>query len=194
MKRVIGMCAMAAAVLLATSLLWGQEAAKVEGAKSKAAAPGAKSVAEQAVDPRAARPKRPDTRELREVGPASTAPRAMPPELNRSMMQQQQLKVMQDQIARKRQDFDVYAAELKAIRKMALEEKAKKTAEYIDKLLERKEKELAAEVKVSEDRLKQVQEQMEKLAKERAQRLERTRRAQPDPAVVQPPKIEKQEK
>lgn len=201
MKSIISVCAMAVVLSLAAGLLWAQEAAKVEGAEGKVTAPGVKTAAEQAADPRTFRPKRTDMRELREPGPARTAPRSMPPELNRGMMQQQQLKVMQDQIAKKRQDFEQYAAELKAIRKMALEEKAKKTADYIDKLLERKEGELAAEVKVSEDRLKQVQEQMENLAKERSQRLERARRGQPDPAaaqpgtaVAQPPKVEKENK
>jgi len=201
MKRVISVCAMAVVLSLAAGLLWAQEAAKVEDAESKVTAPGAKTATEQAADPRTSRPKRTDMRELREPGPVRTAPRAMPPELNRGMMQQQQLKVMQDQIAKKRQDFEQYAAELKAIRKMALEEKAKKTADYIDKLLERKEGELAAEVKVSEDRFKQVQEQMEKQAQERAKRLERAgapqrdpAATQPDPAVVQPPKVEKENK
>ena len=91
------------------------------------------------------------------------------------MMHQRQIKALQSELARKRQAFMEYSGELKAIRKMALEEDAKKTAEYIDKLIARKQKEFDMAVKNTEDRTKEIRARAEKQAKEQAERYEKMR-------------------
>jgi hypothetical protein len=165
MKRSIGVALMLACT---AGILWAQQTVKKDGPDPKAAV---EKKTERPVDPRDARQKPIDTRLL------ESAPKGMPPEMLRPPMQQQQLMMMQEQMASKRRDFELYSAELKAIRKVALQEKAKKTVEHIDKLLERKEKEFATENKTSEDRVKQMQEQADRAAKERSMRLEKQRDA-----------------
>ncbi|MBE0535250.1 MAG: hypothetical protein IH624_06225 [Phycisphaerae bacterium] len=170
MKRMIGVFALASTVALAAGVLWAQEAKVNDAAKVTAG----KTAGEQTAPPRTERAKPADTRQIRQPAPTRGMP-GTPPQANPSTMQQQQLRMMQEQTTNKQRQFELYAAELKAIRKVAQDEKAKKTVAYIDKILERKEAELAAELKASEERMKQAREQMEKMTQERMQRLERQR-------------------
>ena len=119
---------------------------------------------------RDARTKRPDMRDARR--PADRDVRRRPattvrPGAARGMMHQQQIRSLQTQIDRKKQQFERYAGELKAIKKIALQEDATKTAAYIDNLLAKKEKQMASELKVSEDKIKSIHAQIEKQAKQR---------------------------
>ena len=132
---------------------------------------------------RDARPKRQDVRDVRR--PADRDVRRRPatnlrPDAARGMMHQQQIKSLQTQIERRKQQFQRNAGELKAIKKIALQEGATKTAAYIDKLLEKKEKQMATELKGPEDRIKNIQAQIEKQAKQRQEQLKKARQKKTD--------------
>ncbi len=103
------------------------------------------------------------------------------------MMHQRQIRALQSQLARKRQTFMQYSGELKAIMNMAFEEDAKKTAEYIDKLIARKQKEFDMAVKDTEDRAKEIRARAEKQAKEQAERREKMRGPRPTPPKPKDP-------
>lgn len=127
---------------------------------------------------RVARPKRQDIREVDRGADRNVRRRPatnLRPDAVRGMMHQQQLKSLQTQIDRKKQQFQRYAGELKAIKKIAVGEGATKTAAYIDKLLEKKEKQMATELKGPEDRIKNIQAQIEKQAKQRQEQLKKAR-------------------
>ncbi len=169
MRKAVTLTVAVSMLAITVGALLAQDNANTERPQTRITADKAAS---QAADPRLERQKAPDTRQiLQPQFPAGVGPQ----QITRTPVQQQQIRAMQEQMARKRSDFELYAAELKAIRKMALDEKAKKTAAYVDKILERKEAELAAQLKLDEQRIKQVQEQMEKAAAERARRLDRQR-------------------
>ena len=59
------------------------------------------------------------------------------PRMNREMMQKQQLEAIDKQIAGKRKIHEEFVGELKAIKKVALEEKAKRTAEKLQQLIDK---------------------------------------------------------
>ncbi len=95
------------------------------------------------------------------------------------MMHQQQIRTLQSRLAGKKQAFTQYSGELKAIRKMALKEGAKKTAEYIDKLIVRKQKEFDMAVKDTDDKTKVIRARVEKQAKEQAEKYKKMRGPRP---------------
>ncbi len=183
MKRWISALALLLTVALTAGILTAQETKKAPPDRSK----GYKAPPQRSVDAtkaaRAARTKRPDTRDSqRPVRPGPRRDMPQRPGTGRPMMmQQQQIKALEAQLARKKQAFMEYSGELKAIRKIALEEDAKKTAEYIDKLIARKEKEFKMSVKDTADRTKVVRARIEKQAKAQAERYRNMRGPRPTP-------------
>jgi len=180
MKKWISAPALLLTVALAAGILMAQETKKdpPDGPK------GYKAPPQRSVDaPKAARTKRPDARDSRRpVRPGTRRDIPQRPNTGRPMMmQQQQIKGLEAQLGKKKQAFMENTGELKAIRKIALQEGAKKTVEYIDKLIARKEKEFDMSTKVTADRIKKVREQIEKQAKSQAERYKKTRGPRPTP-------------
>ena len=97
------------------------------------------------------------------------------------MMQQQQVKALEAQLARKKRAFMQYSGELKAIRKIALKENAKETVEYINKLIAHKEKEFETSEKDAADKIKEARAQIEKQTKIQAERYKKMRDPRPTP-------------
>lgn len=191
MKRLISVPALLLTVALAAGILMAQETKKDPPDRPK----GYKAPPQRFVDAtkaaRTARTKRPDTRDSRRpVRPGARRDMTRKPGMGRPMMmQQQQIKGLEAQLARKKQAFMQYSGELKAIRKIALKEDAKKTAEYIDKLIARKEKEFEMSAKDTGDRIKKVRAQIEKQAKSQAERYQKTRGPRPTPPKPKGPGI-----
>lgn len=186
MKRLISVPALLLTVALAAGILMAQETKKdpPDGPKGYKAPPQRSLDATKAA--RTARAKRPDTRNSRRPGARQDMPRR--PDMRRPMMmQQQQIKSLETQLARKKQALMEDTGELKAIRKIALQEDAKKTAEYIDKLIARKEKEFEMSVKDTGDRIKKVRAQIEKQAKSQAERSQKMRGPRPTPPKPKDP-------
>ena len=183
MKRLISVSALLLTVALAAGILMAQETKKdpPDGPKGYKAPPQRSVDATRAA--RAARTKRPDSRDSRRlVRPGTRRDIPQRPNTGRPMMmQQQQIKGLEAQLGKKKQAFMENTGELKAIRKIALQEGAKKTVEYIDKLIARKEKEFDMSTKVTADRIKKVREQIEKQAKSQAERYKKTRGPRPTP-------------
>lgn len=183
MKRLISVSALLLTVAFTAGILMAQETKTdpPDGPK------GYKSPLRRSLDTtravRTARTKRPNSRNSqRPVRPGTK--RAMPQRPNTTrpmMMQQQQIKGLQVQLARKRQAFMEYSGELKAIRKIALQEDAKKTVEHIDKLIASKEKEFEKSTKGTADRIKKVRAQIEKQTKDQAERNKKKRSPRPAP-------------
>jgi len=178
MKRMIGTITLLA--FMAGSL-YAQQAEKKEASEVKGTT---EAKVERPAEGRAVRPKPADPRPQEMGAGRGVPPRGMPPE---AMRTPNYVTLIQDQFAARQRAFDAQTAELKAIRDVAQQEKAKKTVDYINKLLEKKEKEFADEKKASEDRIKQMQEQVDRIAKDRALRLERQKKeestAAPDTQV-----------
>jgi len=182
MKRWISTCALVLTTALAAGILTAQETKKDPPGQLKGYEPPARQGVEAAKAARNARTKRVDTRDA----PRPTRPgarRNMPqrPGAARGMMHQQQIRALQSQLARKKQAFAEYSGELKAIRKVALGEDAKKTVEYIDKLIARKQKEFDTAVKDTEDKTKAIRARVEKQAKEQAEKYKKMRGPRPTP-------------
>jgi len=68
--------------------------------------------------------------------------RARPPSASKDKkgMDRRRLKVMDQQIEQRKQEYTEFVAELKAAREMALKENATKTAEKLDKIIKNQEK------------------------------------------------------
>ena len=183
MKRLIGVPALLLTVALAAGILMAQETKKdpPDGPKGYKAPPKRSLDATRAA--RTGRTKRPDSRDSRRpVRPGTRRDMPRRPNTGRPMMvQQQQIKGLEAQSAKKKQAFMEYSGELKAIRKIAVQEGAKKTVEHIDKLIARKEKDFEASAKVTTDRIKKVRAQIEKQAKSQAERLKKMRESRPTP-------------
>ncbi len=74
---------------------------------------------------------------------------------------------------------------------MALKEDAKKTVEYIDKLIARKQKEFDMAVKDTDDKTKVIRAQAEKQAKEQAERNKKMRGPRRTPPKPKDPDAKK---
>ncbi len=179
MKRLISVPALLLTVALAAGILMAQGTKKDPPDRTK----GYKTPPQRSVDAmeaaRAKRAKRSGTRDARRP----VRPRApqRPDMGGPMMMQRQQIKALEAQLARKKRVFMEYSSQLKAIRKIALEEDAKKTAEYIDKLLADKEKEFEMSVKNTADKVREVRVRIEKQAKAQAERYQKKRGPRPAP-------------
>ena len=191
MKRWISTCALVLTIALAAGILTAQEAKKAPPDGSEGYKPPVRQGVEAAKAARNARTKRADTRDA----PRPTRPgarRNMPqrPGAARGMMHQQQIRALQSQLARKEQAFTEYSGELKAIREVALKEDAKKTVEYIDKLIARKQNEFDMAVKDTDDKKKVILARVEKQAKEQAEKYQKMRATRPTPPSP-PPMVER---
>ncbi|RKY09449.1 MAG: hypothetical protein DRP66_02255, partial [Planctomycetota bacterium] len=134
-------------------------------------------------------------RDARIIGPDMLDPRGpvrpgagrgMPHMSRPMMMQQRRIKGLEAQLDRKKRAFMQYSGELKAIRKLALKEDAKKTVEYINKLIARKEKAFEMSTKDTADRIKEARAQIEKQAKTKAERYRKMRDPRPTPPKPKP--------
>ncbi len=189
MKRLISVPALLLTVALAAGILMAQETKKDPPGRPKGyMAPSQRSV-DDIKAARDARFKRPDMRGSRPpVRPGARRDMPRRPDMGRPMMmQQRQIKDLEAQLARKKRAFMEYSGELKAIRKIALKEDAKKTAEFIDKIIARKEKEFEMSVKHTADMIKEVRAQNEKQTKARAERYQKMRGPRPTPPKPKEP-------
>jgi len=91
----------------------------------------------------------------------------------RGMMHAEQLKRLDEQIKGKRERHNSFIGELKAIKKLALQEKASKTAERLQELIDKHTGLFNEEVRKFEERRDRIKEQAEKQAQERLKRKER---------------------
>ena len=192
MKRWISTCALVLTIALAAGILTAQEAKKDPPDRPKGYRPPARQGVEAVKAARNARTKRADTRDAaRPARPGVRRNRLQGPGAARGMMHQQQIRALQSQLARKKHAFTEYSGELKAIRKMALEEDAKKTVEYIDKLIARKQKEFDMAVKGTEDKTKEIRARVQKQAKDQAEKDQKMRGPRPTPPKPKGPDAKK---
>ncbi|RKY12393.1 MAG: hypothetical protein DRP65_01450 [Planctomycetota bacterium] len=91
----------------------------------------------------------------------------------RGMMHAGQLKRLDEQIKDRRGRHNSFIGELKAIKKLALQEKASKTAERLQELIDKHTSLFNEEVQKLEERRDRIKELAEKRAKERLKRKER---------------------
>lgn len=185
MKRLISVPALLLAVALTAGILMAQETKKDPPDQPKGYKALPQRSAEAIKAARDARTKRPDTRDSQRPGPRRDM--LQRPDMGRPMMmRQRQIKGLETQRARKKHAFMQYSGELKAIRKIALKENAKKTVKYIDKLITRKEKEFETSVKDADDRIKKIRAQTEKQNKFQAERYQKMRGPGPTPPKPKP--------
>ena len=182
MKRLISVSALLLTVALAAGILMAQETKKdpPDGPKGYIAPPQRSIDATRAA--RDARFKRPDMRDSRRpVRPGARRDMPRRPDMRRPMTMQQQIQDLKTQLAKKKQAFRQNSGELKALRKIALQEDAKKTVESIDQLIARKEKRFKWSAKDITNRIKKVQTQIEKQPKSQAERNQKMRGQRPTP-------------
>lgn len=91
----------------------------------------------------------------------------------RGMLHAEQLRKLDDQIEEERGRHNRFVGELKAIKELALQEKAKKTAERLQELIDKSTGRFNEDVRKLEQRRDRIREQVEKQAKERLRRRER---------------------
>lgn len=91
----------------------------------------------------------------------------------RGIAHAEQLKKLSEQIKKKRGEHKEFVDELNTIKKLALEEKAKKTAKRLQQLINKSENEFKEEIEKLEQRHAKIKEQVEKQAEDRAKRRER---------------------
>ena len=91
----------------------------------------------------------------------------------RGMMHAEQLKRLDEQIEGRRERHNSFIGELKAIKELALQEKASKTAERLQELIDKHTGLFNEEVKKLEERRDRIREQAKKRAEERLKRKER---------------------
>lgn len=94
-------------------------------------------------------------------------------EMARGMLHTEQLRKLDDQIEEKRGRHNRFIGELKAIKELALQEKAAKTAERIQELIDKHTGLFNEEVRKLEQRRDRIREQAQKYAEERLRRRER---------------------
>jgi hypothetical protein len=94
-------------------------------------------------------------------------------EMARGMLHAEQLRKLDDQIEEKRGQHDKFIGELKAIKELALQEKAEKTAERLQGLIDKHTGLFNEDVRKLEQRRDRIREQAEKQAQERLKRKER---------------------
>ena len=98
--------------------------------------------------------------------------------MNRETMEKQQLETIDKQIAGKRKIHEEFVGELEAIKKVALEEKAERTAEKLQQLIDKKGKKFAETIEKYEERRQKLQDQFKKRAEGQAKRKERMQQLQ----------------
>ena len=91
----------------------------------------------------------------------------------RGMLHAEQLRKFDDQIEDKRGRHNRFVGELKAIKELALQEKAEKTAKRLQELIDKSTGQFNEDVRKLEQRRDRIREQVEKQAKERLRHRER---------------------
>lgn len=94
-------------------------------------------------------------------------------EMARGMLHTEQLRKLDEQLEEKRGRHNGFVGELKAIKELALQEKAEKTAERLQELIDKSTGRFNEDVRKLETRRDRIREQVEKQAKERLRRRER---------------------
>ena len=87
--------------------------------------------------------------------------------MDRGMMYKMQEKKLAEKLAKKEKEHGLFIAELTAIKKLAEEEKAPKTAERLQKLIDKRKGIFEKSTKGLRDQLTKVRQQAEKLAQEK---------------------------
>jgi hypothetical protein len=94
-------------------------------------------------------------------------------EFARGMMHREQLRKLDEQINQRRGEHERFVGELKAIKKLALEEKAEKTAKRIQELIDKSTGRFNEDVGKLEQKRDRTREQIEKQAEQQIRRRER---------------------
>ena len=155
------------AVLLLVMMAVGTVPAKDEKGKGKAKSP-------LSVQP-GARKKPEELGRRKRIGgtEAETERRRDREQTARGMLHAEQLRKLDKQLEEKRDQHDKFIGELKTIKELALQEKAEKTAERLQGLIDKHMGLFNEDVRKLEQRRDRIREQAEKQAKERLKRRER---------------------
>jgi len=94
-------------------------------------------------------------------------------EFARGIMHREQLRKLDEQIDQRRGEHERFVGELKAIKKLALEEKAKKTANRLQELIDKSTGRFNEDIRKLEQKRDRTREQMEKQAEQHMRRRER---------------------
>jgi hypothetical protein len=93
-------------------------------------------------------------------------------EMYRGMAHKEQLRKTNEQIEKRRGEHEKFVGELKAIKKLALEEKAEKTANRIQQLIDKSTGRFNEDIRKLEQKRDRTREQMEKQAEQHMRRRE----------------------
>lgn len=94
-------------------------------------------------------------------------------EFARGIMHKEQLRKTNEQIEKRRGEHEKFVGELKAIKKLALEEKAEKTAKRLQELIDKSTGRFNEDVRKLEQKRDRTREQIEKQAEQQMRRRER---------------------
>jgi len=143
-------------------------------AQAKNEKPKGKDKAKSPVSVEPAAEKKPEELGRRKrLGGAETARRRDREQMARGMMRAEQLRKLDEQIEAKRGRHNEFVGELKAIKELALQEKAEKTAERIQKLIDKHTGLFNEDIRKLEQRRDRIREQAQKYSEERLKRRER---------------------
>jgi len=182
MNRWISTCGLILTTALAAGMLGAQETKKDPSSQAKRFKAPVKQAVDAARTGRTVRPKRADARDARRPSlPSTGSNRPQRPDMSRDVLRRRQTMVLEGQLARMRQDYLKYSGELRAIRKIALEENAGKTVEYIDKLIARRKQDFETAAKRINDKIKEINARAGKQVGAGTDKLQKTRRPRPMP-------------
>ncbi len=163
MKR----CVVSIAILLVVALVAGTVLAEKKKGKGKAKQP-------ILVQPRVKKAPEKLGRRKRMSGEEAGAERKRDQEeMYRGMAHKEQLRKTNEQIEKRRGEHKKFVGELKAIKKLALEEKAEKTANRIQQLIDKSTGRFNEDIRKLEQKRDRTREQMEKQAEQHMRRRER---------------------
>ena len=163
MKR----CVVSIAILLVVALAAGTVLAEKKKGKGKAEQP-------ILVQPRAKKAPEKLGRRRRMSSEEARAERKRDQEaMYRGMAHKEQLRKTNEQIEKRRGEYEKFVGELKAIKSLALEEKAKKTANRIQQLIDKSTGRFNEDIRKLEQKRDRTREQMEKQAEQHMRLRER---------------------
>jgi hypothetical protein len=162
MKR----CVVSIAILLVVALVAGTVLAEKKKGKGKAEQP-------ILVQPRVEKsPEKLGRRGRMSSEEARTERKRDQEEMYRGMAHKEQLRKTNEQIEKRRGEHEKFVGELKAIKKLALEEKAEKTANRIQQLIDKSTGRFNEDIRKLEQKRDRTREQMEKQAEQHMRRRE----------------------
>ena len=163
MKR----CVVSIAILLVVALVAGTVLAEKKKGKGKAEQP-------ILVQPRVKKaPEKLGRRSRMSSEEARTERKRDQEEMYRGMAHKEQLRKTNEQIEKRRGEHEKFVGELKAIKKLSLEEKAEKTANRIQQLIDKSTGRFNGDIRKLEQKRDRTREQMEKQAEQHMRRRER---------------------